>query len=182
MLGSLWTVLLVASVVGWAVATGLWMMPHHRADYRAFPDQAGVREVLRRQSIATGQYDLPHVDSWSAMKDPDVARWFEEGPVGFFTVLPSRAPSIGRGIGLALAYYVIVNLAIAYVVGRSLPATASFWAVFRLTATVAWMAHGAATVPEAIWFGRPWTAVAKQVIDALLVALAIAAVFGWLWP
>lgn len=182
MLGGLWTVIAVATVAGWGVATALWMMPHHRGDYRRLPDQEAARRALTPQSIEPGLYDIPHIASWSALTDPEVVRLFEEGPVGFFTVQRPRVPSIGRGMALALGFYAVVNLAIAYVVGRSLSAEAGYWSVFRLTATVAWMAHGTAAVPEAIWFGRPWKAVLKQVVDAFVVGLAIAAVFAWLWP
>ena len=55
-------------------------------------------------------------------------------------------------------------------------------AVFRITGTVAWLAYGAATVPDAIWFGRPWSAIGKNLFDALMYGLLTAGVFGWLWP
>ena len=55
-------------------------------------------------------------------------------------------------------------------------------AVFRITGTVAWLAYGAATVPDAIWFGRPWSAIGKNIFDALMYGLLTAGVFGWLWP
>ena len=54
--------------------------------------------------------------------------------------------------------------------------------VFRLTGTVAWLAYGMAVVPDAIWFGRPWSSIIKTVFDALLYALLTAGVFAWLWP
>ncbi len=40
----------------------------------------------------------------------------------------------------------------------------------------------AATVPDAIWFGRPWSAIGKNLFDALMYGLLTAGVFGWLWP
>jgi len=55
-------------------------------------------------------------------------------------------------------------------------------AVFRITGTVAWLAYGAATVPDAIWFGRPWSAIGKNLFDALMYGLLTAGFFGWLWP
>ncbi|MCH9008347.1 hypothetical protein IIA29_10135 [candidate division KSB1 bacterium] len=54
--------------------------------------------------------------------------------------------------------------------------------MFRITGTVAWLAYGAATVPDAIWFGRPWSAIGKNLFDALMYGLLTAGVFGWLWP
>ena len=42
--------------------------------------------------------------------------------------------------------------------------------------------YGTATVPEAIWFGRPWSVVVKGLLDALVYGLLTAGFFGWLWP
>ncbi len=44
------------------------------------------------------------------------------------------------------------------------------------------MAHFLGTIPESIWFGRPWKSVGLQLIDALLYALLTGGTFGWLWP
>ncbi len=54
--------------------------------------------------------------------------------------------------------------------------------MFRVTGTVAWLAYGTATVPDAIWFGRPWSGIAKGLLDALVFGLLTAGFFGWLWP
>ena len=59
---------------------------------------------------------------------------------------------------------------------------ADYLAVFRLTGTVAWLAYGTGIIPDAVWFGRPWSAVVKHLIDALAYGLLTGGVFGWLWP
>ena len=41
-----------------------------------------------------------------------------------------------------------------------------YLAVFRFVGTVAFMAHGFAVIPEAIWFGRPWGVTIKFLFDA----------------
>ena len=74
------------------------------------------------------------------------------------------------------------ELLVAYVACLTLNAGADYMAVFRLTATVAWLAYGTATVPEAIWFGRPWSSIFKGFGDALIFALLTGGAFGWLWP
>jgi len=33
-----------------------------------------------------------------------------------------------------------------------------------------------------IWYGQPWKAVVKDVIDGLIYGLVTASVFTWLWP
>ena len=54
--------------------------------------------------------------------------------------------------------------------------------MFQLTGTVAWLAYGMALIPDAIWFGRPWSSVTKGIGDALVYGLLTAGAFGWLWP
>ena len=44
------------------------------------------------------------------------------------------------------------------------------------------LAYGAGAVSEAIWMGKPWAATLKDLLDALIYALATAAAFLWSWP
>jgi hypothetical protein len=44
------------------------------------------------------------------------------------------------------------------------------------------MAYILASVPESIWFGRPWRNFGMQVIDGIAYGLVTAGIFGWLWP
>ncbi len=118
------------------------------------------------------------------MKDaqqPEGRRKFDEGPVAFITVLPNRPPPMARNMALTAIFYLSVSTIVAYVASRTLPPDAEYLAVFRLTGAVAWVAYGFAVIPDAIWFGRPWSSVAKALFDALIYALLTAGVFGWLW-
>ena len=60
--------------------------------------------------------------------------------------------------------------------------SAEYMTVFRITSVAAWLAYGAGTVYDAIWFGRPWSGVFKGFGDALIYALLTGGAFGWLWP
>jgi len=44
------------------------------------------------------------------------------------------------------------------------------------------LAYGFGSIPESIWFGRPWGNQLKTLIDGLCYGLLTAGVFGWLWP
>jgi hypothetical protein len=68
----------------------------------------------------------------------------------------------------------------AYVVTRTLAPDAEYLAIFRIAGTVAFIANGIAVIPESIWFGRPWTMTAKNLLDALIYGLLTGGVFGWL--
>jgi len=182
-IGSLWLAILLSAVVVWLVGAVVWtILPHHKSDYREFPDEAAVRNALLPQNLPPGQYDIPHLSSRDEMKNPEVLKKFEQGPAGFMTVVPRGAPSMAKGMILSFLYYLAVSLVVAYVASRTIPPGAPYLAVFRITGTVAWLAYGAAVVHDAVWFGRPWNAVGKHLVDSLAYGLFTAGVFSWLWP
>ena len=161
----------------------VWVaLPHHKNDYRALPDEDEARRALTPQNLRAGQYNIPHVVARSDLSKPAVRSKFEEGPVGFFTVLPRGIPSMGKSLVLTLGFGIGVSLVVAWIATRTLGTTAGFLDVFVLAGVVAWLAYAAAVVPDAIWFGRPWNAIGKQAFDALLFALVTGCVFGWRWP
>ena len=182
-IGALWLPILLSTVVVWAASAFIWMvMPHHKSEHAKFPDEDAARQALAPQNLTPGLYDIPHVASWSDVQDSEVVRKFEEGPVGFFTAVPTGVPTMGGKILLSVVFYLVISVIVAYLASRTLDAGADYLAVFRITGTVAWLAYGTATVPDAIWFGRPWSGIVKGLLDALLYAVLTAGFFGWLWP
>ena len=182
-IGSLWLAILLSAVVVWIISAVIWtVLPHHKSDYKGFPDEAAVRNALVPQDLQPGQYDIPHLASRDETKKAEVLKQFAEGPAGFMTVVPRGVPSMARGMVLSFAYYLAVSFCVAYVASRTISPGASYLAVFRITGTVAWLAYGAAVVQDAVWFGRPWSAVGKHLIDSLAYGLFTGGIFGWLWP
>ena len=80
----------------------------------------------------------------------------------------------------------LLNLIIAvvagYLAGKTVPAGASFLAVCRVTSLVTFLAYACGVVQGAIWMGKPWNSVAKEVLDAFIYGLVSALAFAWLWP
>ena len=112
----------------------------------------------------------------------EVRKKFEEGPACFITVVSRGVPAMGPRVALSFVYYLVIGVMVAYVASRTLAPEADYLTVFRLTGTVAWLAYGTGIIPDAVWFGRPWSTVVKHLIDALAYGLLTAGVFGWLWP
>jgi len=83
---------------------------------------------------------------------------------------------------ISLIFYIVVGIFVAYLASRFLSATTEYLTVFRLTGTVTFMAYGMGIIQDAIWFGRPWSAIFKNLFDALIYAFLTAGTFGWLWP
>ena len=89
---------------------------------------------------------------------------------------------MGGKLVLSIIFYLVISVVVAYLASRTLDAGANYLAVFRIPGTVAWLAYGTATIPDAIWFGRPWSSIVKGLLDALVFALLTAGFFGWSWP
>ena len=182
-IGALWLPILLSAIAVWVASAIIWMaMPHHKSDFRKLPDEDAALRALTSQGLVPGQYSFPYSASPEDLKDPETVRRFEEGPVGFLTVVPSGTPTMGGKIMLSFVFYLVISMVVAYLVSRTLEPGAGYLAVFRVTGTVTWLAYGTATVPDAIWFGRPWSGIVKGLLDALVFALLTAGFFGWLWP
>ena len=181
-LGSLWLPILLSAGIVWIASAVIWMvLPHHKKDYQGLPDEDAARAALRPQNLGPGQYNIPHCVSMADMKKPEMQKKFDEGPVGFITILPNGMPAMGKNMALTFVFYLVISAVVAYVASRTLAPGSDYLAVFRVVGTVTWLAYGAAVIQDSIWFGRPWSSVSKSVFDALVYALVTAGVFGWLW-
>lgn len=180
-LGSLWLAILLAGLVSFLASAVIWtVMPHHKNDYKALPDEGAARAALG--ALAPGQYDIPHVSSPNELKKPEIRKLFEDGPVGFFTAVPRGVPNMGKMMVMSLVGFIVVSFLVAYVASRTLAPGTEYLQVFRITGTVAWLAYGFGVIPDTIWFGKPWSGLVKYLLDALVYGLLTGGVFGWLWP
>ena len=183
-LATLWMPIVLSAVLVFFGGFVLWMLlPFHRSDFRGLPNEAATAEVLRAQRLEPWQYMIPFSGGDpKAMKDPEFLKKMEMGPIAHITVMPSGRPQMGRSMAQYFAFGLVVSFFVAYVASRTVPAGAPYLEVFRLTGTVATLAYGAGVVPGAIWFGKRWSAVWKEVIDGIVLGLLTAGAFGWLWP
>lgn len=180
-IGSLWLAILLSAALVWIMSAVVWMvLPHHRSDWARVANEDAARTALR--GLAPGQYNLPHLDSPKELEQPEARAKFTDGPVGFVTIVPNGVPSMGKHLAATFLFYTVVGVVTAYLASRTLPPGTEYLTVFRVTGTVAWLAYGMAVVPDAIWFGRPWSAVLKWQFDALLYGLLTAGTFAWQWP
>ncbi len=182
-ISSLWLAILLAAALSWIMSAIVWMvMPHHKTDFAKFPDEDAVRAAMGPQNIPPGQYNIPHMTDWDECKTDEGKAKFDDGPVGYMTVVPSRLPAMGGMMVQQFVFFLAVSFVVAYVCSRTLAPGTEYLKVFQVAGTVAWLAYGFGTIPEGIWFGRPWPNVLKTLFDAFLYALLTAGVFGWLWP
>src|SRR5262245_41809615 len=157
-------------------------MPHHKKDFTGLPNADAVQALMRQNPPAPGEYALPWVSEMRGMQDPAFKEKMMQGPRAYITVIPNGIPSMGPMLAQSLVFYLIVSILVAYVTWHAHGPGADFSEVFRFTGATSMMSYILASVPESIWFGRPWGNFGRQAIDGIVFGLATAGVFGWLWP
>jgi hypothetical protein len=102
--------------------------------------------------------------------------------VGLVTVMPKGEFPMGKTLAIWAVYLLAIGVMVAYVTGRTLAPDAHYLQVFRVAGTVAFLAYAGGHLPDAIWWGKPWSNAWKEVVDGLVYGLLTAGAFGWLWP
>jgi hypothetical protein len=179
---SVWLPILLSTVAIFLASSLIWMvLPWHQKEWRGVADQEeAARNALR--GLAPGLYHLPHPASRAALRSPEFQRKMTEGPMAFLTVVPNGMPNMARQMISWVAVIVFLMIVVAYIATRTLGPGTEYLEVFRIVGTTGWLAFGAATLQEAVWFGRPWRSVLTMNLDALIYALLAAGIFASMWP
>ncbi|MGB9430364.1 MAG: hypothetical protein WCC11_10925 [Gammaproteobacteria bacterium] len=154
-----------------------WHMP----DYHGFPNEDEVRAAIRKGNPAPGMYMLPFAPM-EDMKKPETCEKFKQGPVGFMILRPSGMFSMGKNLVQWFIFCLIVSYFCAYVAASTMAAGTAGLQIFRVIGTVGFIAYAFGSLPMGIWYGQPWKAVTKDVIDGLIYGLVTGAIFAALWP
>jgi hypothetical protein len=179
----LWIPILLSAVCVFAASSLIHMVVKwHASDYNALSNEEEVRAAIRKGTPAPGQYVLPHCSDMKEMGKPEMQEKYKTGPVGFLVITPSGVPAMGAFLGKWFAFTVLVAFTAAYLASRTLAPGTHYLQVFRVVGAVSFLAYGFGSIPMAIWMGKPWSSVAKELADALIYGLLSGGVFGWLWP
>lgn len=176
---SLWLPILVSAALVWIASAIVWMvMPWHKTDFKPTSDEEGARAALK--GLAPGNYMLPFCQGPADFKDPELQRKLAEGPQAFITVVPNGMPQMGGKLVKTLVFYFVVSVFCAHIVAQAVTAGSGQLAVFHFAALTAFLAYGVAFVQDSIWFGKPWSITAKNILDAVIYGLVTGGVFAWL--
>jgi hypothetical protein len=182
-LGALWLPILLSAVLVFIVSAIIHMvLKYHNSDARQLPNEDAVRAAIRAGNPAAGMYVLPYCSDMKDMEKPEIKQKFVEGPVGIVYLRPPGSISMGPALGQWFVFCLFVSFFVAYVAAHVLAPGTPYLSVFRVVGAVAFLAYAAGDIPSAIWMGRPWGVVAKDVFDGLVYGLVTAGTFGWLWP
>lgn len=179
---SFWLPILCATVAVFVASWLVWMvLPHHKSDWAPFKNEEAVIATIRAGISGPGQYQFPYVDP-KDMKNPEFIKKCEEGPVGNVVVWRSDAMHMGKALFFHFLHTLVLATLVCYFSYRILGFGAQYIAVLRVGGFVAVLAYVGASATQAIWFGRPWGTILKEVADGVFYALLLASVLGWLWP
>lgn len=180
---SLWLPVVVAAVVVWIASALIWMLlGYHNGDFRKLPDEERFRELYAGGKIAPGQYVTPYWQDARGRDDKEFMKRFDSGPVGLFVAGRNGPPNMGRNMLLSLIFYLVVSFVVAYVARHTLTFGTDGRTVLRITGTIAIAIYALAGVPDSIWFWRPWSVTAKNVVDGIVYGLITGVIFMLLWP
>lgn len=179
-LSSLWLPILVSAVFVFIASNVLWMaLPFwHRKDYGKLPDEKTVLGAL--SAVKSGQYIVPCLDWNKATKEE--REEMQRGPIAMLILRNPGQISMGKVLVFWFLYLLVVSFFVGYLASHTLAAGTPYLTVFRVVGAAGFLAYGFRTIPEAIWYGKTWTVVLKEMIDGLIYSLMMAGAFGWLWP
>ena len=183
-LANLWMPILLSGVAVFIVSSIIHMVvPIHRNDYDGMPGEDAVRAAMRENGMKPGNYYFPLCRSMKDLQEPGMKEKFDEGPVGFMTVLPNGLPAMGKALGQWFVFTLFVGAFVAYASWLAVGATgADPRHIFRIASTIAVAAYGVGAMTDSIWKGVKWSTSFKFLFDGLLYGLATGAVFAWQWP
>ncbi len=182
-LSTLWVPIVVSGVIVFLVSSIVHMvMPWHKSDYPAIPNEDRFRDAVRPLAIPPGDYMVPRPKTAADLKSPEFAEKMAQGPVMIITVRPNGLPGMGPQLLMWFVYLLVVGLFAGYVASRALAPGADYLEVFRFVGVTAFLGYGAALWQISIWYHRSWSTTFKSSVDGLIYALLTAGTFGWLWP
>jgi hypothetical protein len=179
----LWLPIVLSAVFVFVASSLVHMVLRwHNSDYGKLPNEDEVRAAIRKGAPAPAQYVIPHCTDMKQLQSPEMQQKFVDGPNGFLRIYASGKPTMGPMLGKWFALNLAVAFLIAYIAANTLVTGAAAGHVLRVTASIGFLAYAVGSVSEGIWFYKPWRAVAKDLVDALIYGFAGGAAFAWLWP
>ncbi|MEM7163884.1 MAG: hypothetical protein AAF581_00385 [Planctomycetota bacterium] len=180
---SLWLPILLSAVFVFVASSIIHMaLPIHKSDFSKLPGESDLLASMRGQGLQPGSYMFPCAASMKDMASPEMVEKFNQGPVGYMTVVPSGPYAVGKSLVQWFIFSIVVGVVVAYVASLALTPEATKLTIFRFTASIALMAYGLSNVTDSIWKGVRWSTTWKFLFDGVVYGAATGAAFVWFWP
>lgn len=175
----LWVPILLGTVIIFIASFVLHSLPFwHVKDYGHLPNEKPVLDAVA--GVKSGQYIVPLMD-WKHMT-AEQREAMQRGPSALMWLRNPMKFSFALALTLNFLHMLVVTYFVAYVTSRTRVPGSEYLEVFRVAGTVGFLAFGLRGVSDAIWYGKPWRVVIKEMLDGLLYGMLIAGTLGWLWP
>lgn len=182
-LAVLWLPILLSGIIVFVASSIVHMLlPWHRNDYPRLPREQEFRAAVGPLALPPGDYMVPRSTSTEEMKSEAFRQQWREGPNVILTVLPPGEIGMGRSLALWFVYVLVIAQFGAYVAGRALAPGADYLRVFQLVGATTFIGFAGGLWQMWIWYRRSVRVTLTSTVDALLYALLMGGVFGWLWP
>jgi len=98
-LTALWLPIVLSAIFVFVASSIMHMaLNYHRSDIIKMANEDDVMEAMRKAGVTPGDYYLPYGSGPKEMNTPEMKAKFEQGPVGFVTILPSGMPAMGKAL------------------------------------------------------------------------------------
>jgi hypothetical protein len=180
---ALWLPILLSALLVFSWSAITWMaLPFRNNEWKGLPNHEVVRQAIKTAGFAPGQYMFPWWEDMKHRRSPEAMAKIAEGPSGFVTIRKPGPMNMGALMAQTLVFNIVVSFFCAYVASHALPIGASYAQVFRLVGAVGFLAYGFATIPDSIWFSKPWRSSLLTLVDGAVFGFLMGGAFGWLWP
>ncbi|MEO8671101.1 MAG: hypothetical protein ABI411_07280 [Tahibacter sp.] len=179
----LWMPILVTAVLVFIASALIHMVIRwHNSDYKKLGNEDAVRAAIRDGAAGPGQYSLPHCQDMKDMQQETMQQKFVQGPIGLLTLRKNGPPTMGA----ALLQWFVFTVVVATIAGglalQAFGLAADHHRAGHLVGMISLLTYFGGSVQMAIWMGKPWGIVFKDLLDCLIYGTISALVFMWLWP
>jgi hypothetical protein len=182
-LSALWLPILLGAVFAFIASNIIHMLlPWHRNEYPALPDEEKARAAIGALNVPPGDYMVPRCKSMKEMNSPEFKEKLHQGPKWIITVMPAGDHGMAAMMIQWFVFLLVVAIFSAYIASHALAPGASYDEVFRFIGATSFMGFALAQMPQSIWYHRAWGTTFKLMFDGLIYACLLAGAFGWLWP
>ena len=154
----------------------------HNKEYGQFSNEDEIRAAINAGKPAIGQYVLPHCLDMKDMQNEAMQHKFLEGPIGFITLRPNGPPKMGGSLLKWFIFSLALAAFCAVLAVQVLGLEADSHRAGHLIGMTSFLAYSAGSVQQGIWMGKPWSSVAKDILDGFIYGTISALTFMWLWP
>jgi len=179
----LWLPIVVSGIGVFVVSALVWtVLPLHKKEFAAIPNEDAVMAAMRKDSLPAGRYVVPWFGEGEILKTPEGRAKLEAGPVAYITIAPRGTTDMAPKLIQSLLSSILISAFVAYIAWHTIQPGAPYRHVFRITGMATFMAYSLGYLAESVWFAKPWKSMAIQFFDSALYGAVAAGVFGWLWP